>query len=149
MNSSTHRLLICHVIVSKTRDSLLPAFENKQFSFNPELTDASLLEINTFVKSPDPEQSNISKQFLVGKYGVNLEELWAAFAAVTAYKQTDTVTSNDDTTTSDQATSPLKKPRRSTAPINYAYSGETFGPDDSGPSRSAIESSSYQGSIFV
>ncbi|EWY83004.1 hypothetical protein FOYG_15080 [Fusarium oxysporum NRRL 32931] len=139
---------MCHVIVSKTRGSLLPAFENKQFSFNPEITDASL-EINTSVKSPDPEQSNIGKQFLVGKYGVNLEELWAAFAAVTAHKQADTVTSNDDTTTIDQGTSPLKKPRRSTAPINYAYSGETFGPDDSGPSRSASEGSSYQGSIFV
>ncbi|EXM20889.1 hypothetical protein RAB80_015158 [Fusarium oxysporum f. sp. vasinfectum] len=128
---------------------LLPAFENKHFSFNPELTDASLLEITTFVKGPEPAQSNISKHFLVGKYGVNLEELWAALAAVTAYKQTDIVTNNNYTTTSDQGTPLLKKPRRSTAPLNYAYSGETFGPDDSGPSRSASEGSSYQGSIFV
>ncbi|KAM5521451.1 hypothetical protein FOXYSP1_15342 [Fusarium oxysporum f. sp. phaseoli] len=96
-----------------------------------------------------PEQPNISKHFLVGKYGVSFEELWAALAAVTAYKQTDTVTSNDDTTTSDQGTPPLKKPRQSTAPINYVYSGETFRPDDSGPSRLASEGSSYQGSIFA
>ncbi|KAJ4044770.1 hypothetical protein NW761_008314 [Fusarium oxysporum] len=76
-------------------------------------------------------------------------ELWVTLATVTAYKQTGTVTGNDDTTTSDQGAPPLKKPRQSTPPINYAYSGEKFGPDDSGPSRSASEGSSYQRSIFV
>ncbi|RKK31171.1 hypothetical protein BFJ66_g15968 [Fusarium oxysporum f. sp. cepae] len=75
---------------------------------------------------------NISKHYLVHKYGTSLGEAWAALAAVTAYKQHLGTGGNAASSGSDQGTPRPKRVRRSTVHANYVPSGEqTFGPSPS------------------
>ncbi|KAF5620910.1 uncharacterized protein FTJAE_11535, partial [Fusarium tjaetaba] len=70
----------------------------------------------------EDEDPAISKHYLVGKYGTNLGEIWAALATVTAYKhKAAEPTSTNTTSLSNQGSPPppRKRPRRDAPPVNY------------------------------
>ncbi|KAF5556907.1 hypothetical protein FMEXI_960 [Fusarium mexicanum] len=82
-------------------------------------------QIQQFINGPGDEDPAISKHYLVGKYGTNLREIWAALATVTAYKHKPATII--PSTTSNQSTSPSKRPRRS-GPAPKYYSSDSDEP---------------------
>ncbi|CVL03937.1 uncharacterized protein FPRN_11990 [Fusarium proliferatum] len=119
-NWSTHQLLICVVVASPKRGSLLPEFEDETFSLDPYLSKKALSQNEEFVNGPEKEDPYISKHYLVGKYGAKLREIWAALATVTAYKHKAANAANTTTATV-PVTPPRKRPRRSIPAPTYTY----------------------------
>ncbi|GKU11074.1 unnamed protein product, partial [Fusarium langsethiae] len=104
------------------------------------LTDEARTQIEKVINGPEEEDLAISKHYPMGKYGTKLREIWATLATVTAYKHkaADT-TSINTTSTSNQGSSPHKRPRRSVAAVNYTYTDS----DEPGPSREGSNASDY------
>ncbi|KAF5591545.1 uncharacterized protein FSUBG_10471 [Fusarium subglutinans] len=121
------QLLIYHVIATKERGNVFP--ELKPYPADD--------QIRQFITGPGNEDPGISKHYLVGKYGTNLREIWAALATVTAYKHKPAT--NIPPATSSQSTSPSKRPRRS-GPAPKYYSSDS---DEPGMSRQDGNISDY------
>ncbi|KAF5669885.1 hypothetical protein FDENT_11398 [Fusarium denticulatum] len=109
------QLLTCHVIVSSTRGTLLPAYETKQITHFP---DKSRIQIDNFIQGPGPDFIHQCEHSLVHEYGVALGQVWAALGAVKRPRAS--VTDADDikdaipTSSSNQGTPPSKRLRRNT-----------------------------------
>ncbi|KAL5619872.1 hypothetical protein FOBRF1_003118 [Fusarium oxysporum] len=114
--------------IEALKNNLLPAYKDTHFAYDSDTPEASRQEICNFLQGPDSEQPNISKHYLVHKYGTSLGEAWAALAAVTAYKKHLGTGGNAASSGSDQDTSRPKRVRRSTVHAKYGPFGEqTFG----------------------
>ncbi|PNP53576.1 hypothetical protein FNYG_15753 [Fusarium nygamai] len=135
---STHQLLICHVIATNKRGSVLPGFKKPS---NVRLSNETRTQIEKFINGPEDEEPAISKHYLVGKYGTNPREIWAALATVTAYKYKAPGSTTINTPTSG---SPSKRPRRSGPVPNYTnpkYSDSDS--DEPGLTREDSQGSNY------
>ncbi|KAF5251047.1 hypothetical protein FANTH_3808 [Fusarium anthophilum] len=125
---NAQQLLICHVTATKERGNVFPEL-NKPYPANG--------QIQQFNNGSGNEDPGISKHYLVGKYGTNLGEIWAALATVTAYKHKPATIIPP--ATSSQSTSPSKRPRRS-GPVPKYYSSDS---DEPGMSRQDSNISDY------
>ncbi|KAF5591840.1 beta glucan-binding protein [Fusarium pseudocircinatum] len=141
----THQLLICHVnIASNKRGSELPGFK-KTFTLDVGLSNEARTQIEKLINGPQDEDPAISKHYLVGKYGTNVREIWAALATVTAYKYKAAIsTTITPPTASNQSGSRSKRRRRSGPVPNYTnprYSDSDS--DEPGLTREDSQGSNY------
>ncbi|KAF5562522.1 hypothetical protein FPHYL_5618 [Fusarium phyllophilum] len=73
--------------------------------------------LNTFINGPEDEDPDISKHYLVGKYGTKLGEIWAALVTVTAYKHKAANAFNTTTATDPAPTQEAETNQRLDIPI--------------------------------
>ncbi|KAF5630758.1 uncharacterized protein FTJAE_8097 [Fusarium tjaetaba] len=57
---------------SKARGSLLPEFKKQHLELNDKLSEKARTQIDSFIKDPEAEDPDISKHYLVGKYGTRV-----------------------------------------------------------------------------